>query len=142
SVRFLDGKTAPINNIVTVAQENSLLPYSIAPTNTAFTQSPSMYVQNGVIVGNEINAMPTATGTGPLSVDATTALPGLHLLTSNTFYNRNSAQYPLFLTSGITDKSIYDWTSVNITAPNYGAKKGETSNVSLEQILLNTPRHF
>jgi hypothetical protein len=140
SVRFLDGKTAPINNIVTVAQENALLPYAIAPTNTAFTQSPSMYIQNGQIVLNEINAMPTSTGTGPTSVDATTALPGLHLLTSNTFYNTYTAKYPLFVTSGITNKSIYDWTSVNITAPNYGARKGETSNVSLEQIFLNTPR--
>ncbi len=140
SVRFLDGTTAPINNIVTVANENALLPYAIAPTNTAFTQSPSMYIQNGQVVLNEINAMPTATGTGPTSVDATTANPGLHLLTSNTFYNKNSAQYPLFVTSGITDKSIYDWTSVNITAPNYGARKGETSNISLEQIFLNSPR--
>ncbi len=140
SVRFLDGTTAPINNIVTVANENALLPYSIAPSNTAFTQSPSMYIENGRIELNMINAMPTATGTGPTSVDATTALPGLHLLTSNTFYNRNSAQYPLFVTSGVTNKSIYDWTSVNITAPNYGAKKGETSNISLEQIFLNSPR--
>ncbi len=141
SVRFLDGRTAPITNIVTVAQETALLPYSIASTNTAFTQSPSMYIQNGQIVLHEINAMPTATGTGPTSVDATTALPGFHLLTSNTFYNKNSAQYPLFVTSGVTDKSIYDWTKVNITAPNYGARKGETSNVSLEQVFLNTPRH-
>ena len=141
SVRFLDGKTAPINNIVTVAQETALLPYGIAPSNTAFTQSPSMYISNGQIVLNEINAMPTSTGTGPTSVDATTALPGLHLLTSNTFYNTFTAKYPLFVTPGVTDKSIYDWTSVNITAPNYGAKKGETSNVSLEQIILNTPRH-
>ena len=141
SVRFLDGKTAPINNIVTVAQETALLPYSIAPTNTAFTQSPSMYVQDGRIVLHAINAMPTATGTGPTSVDATTALPGLHLLTSNTFYNTYSARYPLFLTSGVTDKSVYDWNSVNITAPNYGAKKGETSNISFEQVILNSPRH-
>ena len=140
SVRFLNGTTAPINNIVTVANENALLPYSIAPTNTAFTQSPSMYIQNGQILLNEINAMPTSTGTGPTSVDATTALPGMHLLTSNTFYNKNSAAYPLFVTSGITDKSIYDWTSINITAPNYGARKGETSNINLEQTFVNTPR--
>ncbi|HVS53915.1 MAG TPA: TonB-dependent receptor [Opitutaceae bacterium] len=141
SVRFLNGTTPPINNIVTLANENALLPYAIAPTNTAFTQSPSMYIENGQIVLNEINAMPTSTGTGPTSVDATTANPGLHLLTSNTYYNRNTNLFPLFTTAGVTDKSIYDWTSVNITAPNYGKLKAEVANVSFEQIILNTPRN-
>lgn len=139
SVRFLNGTTPAINNIVTLANENALLPYGIAPTDTNFTQFPSMYIVNGKIERYEINAMPLATGTGPTSVDATTALPGLHLLTSGTFYNRNSTQYPLFVTKGITDKSIYDWTSVNITAPNYGKIKGETSSVTFEQIFVKTP---
>ena len=140
SVRFLDGVTPAIGPINTVANENALLPYSIAATDTAVTTYPSMYIQNGQIQLYEINAMPTATGTGPTSVDATTALPGLHLLTSSTFYNKNTAAYPLYVTKGITNKSIYDWTSVNITAPNYGNQKGETSNISFEQVILNTPR--
>lgn len=140
TVHFGNGSPA-IGPIVTLANENALLPYSIAPTNTSFTQFPSMYIENGQIQLYMINAMPTSTGTGPLSVDATAANPGNHLLTSNTFYNRFSAQYPLFVTKGVTDKSIYDWTSINIAAPNYGKQKAETSFVTLEQQLLNTPRH-
>jgi len=139
TVHFGNG-SAPIGPINTVAQEGTLLPYGIMPTDTALTTYPSMYIENGQIKLYTINAMPTATGTGPTSVDATTALPGAHLLLSGTFYNRYSTQYPLYVTKGITDRSLYDWTSVNITAPNYGRLRGETSNFSLEQIFLNSPR--
>lgn len=140
TVHFGNG-AAPIGPLTTLANENTLLPYGIMPTDTALTTYPSMYIENGQIKLYTINAMPTATGTGPTSVDATTALPGAHLLLSGTYYNRYSTQFPLYVTKGITDKSLYDWTSVNITAPNYGNLKGETSNVSLEQMILSTPRH-
>ena len=143
-VHFGDG-SAPIgltaaDSLKTLANETARLPYSIGPTDTAFTTYPSWYIQNGQIQLYEINAMPTATGTGPTSVDATTANPGKHLLYSTTYYNRYSSTYPLYVTPGITSKSLYDWTSINIAAPNYGKLKGETANVSLEQIILNTPR--
>ncbi|MEY2880156.1 MAG: hypothetical protein RLZZ15_2536, partial [Verrucomicrobiota bacterium] len=134
TVHFLGG--APEIRGVTAALENTLLPFGIAPTDTAFTTYPSAYIRNGQIQRYEINALPTATGTGPTSVNAT----GLHLLTSGTFYNRFTSQYPLYVTRGITDKSLYDWTAVNITAPNFGATKGETSNVSFEQVFLRTAR--
>ena len=134
TVHFANG--TPAITGVTSALEANLLPYGIAPTDTSFTTYPSAYIKNGQIQLYEINQMPAATGTGPTSVNAT----GLHLLTSGTFYNRFTTQFPLYVTKGVTDKSIYDWTSVNITAPNYGATKGETSNVSFEQIFLNSPR--
>jgi hypothetical protein len=121
---------------ITTANEAAMLPYGIGVSDTAFTRYPSWYIENGQIQLHEINAMPTATGTGPTSVDAA----GLHLLYSTTYYNRYSAQYPLYVTRGITDKSLYDWTSINITAPNYGQLKGEIYNVDLEQTFLNTPR--
>jgi hypothetical protein len=130
------GNGAPAITGVTSALENSLLPYGIAATDTSFTTYPSAYIKNGQIQLYEINQLPAATATGPTNVNAT----GLHLLTSGTFYNKFSTQYPLYVTKGVTDKSIYDWTSVNITAPNYGQTKGETSNVSFDQVLLNTPR--
>ena len=130
------GSGAPSIAGITAAQEATLLPYGIAPIDTAFTTYPSAYIENGQIKLYEINQMPAATGTGPTSVNAT----GLHLLTSNTFYNRFSTQFPLYVTKGVTDKSIYDWTELNITAPNYGRTKGETSNFNFEQSILNTSR--
>jgi hypothetical protein len=143
-VHFANGTPAigltSADALKTVANETARLPYSIGITDTALTQYPSWYIENGQIQLYEINAMPTATGTGPTSVDATSSNPGKHLLYSTTFYNRYSTQYPLYVTKGMTDKSLYDWSSVNITAPNYGTLKGETFNVGLEQTFLSTPR--
>jgi len=138
TVHFGNGSPA-ITLASTSAAESSLLPYGIAPYDSNFTTYPSMYIQNRQIQLYEINEMPAATGIGPNSAPTTGTLPA-HLLTSGTFYNRYTTQYPLFVTAGVTNKSIYDWTSVNITAPNYGKTKGETSNVNFEQNLLNTPR--
>jgi outer membrane receptor protein involved in Fe transport len=135
TVHFRDGRQA-ITGLTTTALENSLLPYGIAPTDTAVTTYPSAYIVNGQIERYEINAMPTATGVGPTSVDSA----GLHLLTSSTYYVRNANQFPLFTTGGFTNKSLYDWTAVNLAAPNYGNQKGETSNVSFEQTILNSSR--
>ncbi len=132
------GNGSPAITGVTSAQENNLLPYGILPTDANFTTYPSMYIQNGRIQLYEINAMPTATGTGPTSVNST----GLHLLTSGTFYNRFTTQYPLYVTKGITNKGLYDWTSVNVTAPNYGTTKGETSTLNIEQLILHTQRQL
>lgn len=130
------GNGAPAITGITSALEASLLPYGIAATDTAFTTYPSAYIENGQIQLYTINQMPAATGNGPTSVNST----GLHLLTSGTYYTKYSSLFPLYVTRGITDRSLYDWTSINITAPNYGRMKGETSNVSLEQVFFNTPR--
>jgi outer membrane receptor protein involved in Fe transport len=130
------GNGDPAITGITSTQEATRLPYGIDPYNTAFNQFFSWYIDDGQIQFSEINAMPTSTGTGPTSVNSA----GLHLLQCQTFYGRYSSQYPLYLTPGITDKSLYDWTSINISAPNYGKTKGETYNVDFEQFFLNTPR--
>lgn len=53
-----------------------------------------------------------------------------------------SAQ-PLFVTSpSVSDKSVYDWTSVNLAAPNRLMDKTLTTNVALEQEFVNTPQHL
>lgn len=41
----------------------------------------------------------------------------------------------------ITDRSIYDWTEVNIAAANWNQDKVDTYTAELEQIIINTPRH-
>ncbi|MBI5691998.1 MAG: hypothetical protein HZC55_18100 [Verrucomicrobia bacterium] len=131
-VRLADGTTI---GPVTTANEATLLPYGIAATDTGFTGRPSWYIDGGQVQLYTINRMPGSTGTGPQNIDGT-----LRLLQNGTFYTRYSATYPLFLTKGITDKSLYDWTSVNMAAPNYSWIKGETASVELEQFFLDTPR--
>ncbi len=47
---------------------------------------------------------------------------------------------PLFTTTpAVTDKAIYDWSSINISSPNRLMDRTITSTVQLDQILLNTP---
>ena len=144
-VHFGDGSPAigltAADTLKTVANETARLPFSIQPTDTALTTYPSWYIENGQIQLYEINAMPTATGTGPTSVDTTTANPGNHLLYNTTFYNRFSSAYPLYVTPGMTDKAMYDWSAVNLGAPNYGQLKGEVTTADFEQTILDTPRH-
>jgi hypothetical protein len=135
TVHFADGR--PSIGPITTANENAQLPGTIAPSDTAFTQTPSMYIANGgQIQLYEINDMPTATGTGPTSLNTA----GLHLLQSTSYFGRFSTQNPLSLTQGVTNKAIYDWSKINIGAPNFGATKGETSTIDFSQYILNTPR--
>ena len=111
--------------------------YGLGVTDNAFIQYPSWYIENGQVKLYTISVMPSATGTGPNNVSGT-----LHLLQNGTYYGRtaNANAYPLYMTKGVTDKSLYDWTSVNLAAPNYSKVKGETSMIELEQIFLDTER--
>jgi outer membrane receptor protein involved in Fe transport len=43
---------------------------------------------------------------------------------------------PLYKIPGVTDKSIYDYTDINIQAPNYEIQHAKTANVNLDQALL------
>jgi outer membrane receptor protein involved in Fe transport len=133
TVHFRNGSPA-INN-VTTALEATLLPYGIAATDTGFTGRPSWYIDGGQIQLYMINRMPDAAGNGPQNINGTP-----RLLQNGNFYTKFAAQYPLFLPKGINSRSLYDWTSVNMAAPNFARVKGETSSVELEQFFLRTPR--
>ena len=43
-------------------------------------------------------------------------------------------------TSLVTDRSIYDWTSLNLYTPNFFEDKTETSRVTIDQIVFETQR--
>ncbi|MBI5766769.1 MAG: TonB-dependent receptor plug domain-containing protein [Verrucomicrobia bacterium] len=137
TVNFRDGR-APIAN-VTTANEATLLPFAIAATDTGFTGRPSWYIDGGQIQLYTINRLPdtTANATGPQNINGTG-----RLLQNTNFYTRFSATYPLYLPTGINNRALYDWTEVNMAAPNYSRVKGETSSLDLEQIFVRTERHF
>lgn len=48
---------------------------------------------------------------------------------------------PLWKLAGMTDKSLYDWTELNLAAPNYETNRANTLNLRLEQSLLATQRN-
>lgn len=50
---------------------------------------------------------------------------------------------PLFVsTPSVVDRALYDYSSINLAAPNFIEDKSETFMVTLDQIFLNTPRHM
>lgn len=121
---------------VASGSEATLFPYGLATTDTGFTGRPSWYIDHGEVELYMINRMPNATGNGPQNISG---VP--RLLQNTTNYFRYSGQYPLFTTPGVSDRSFYDWTSVNLMAPNTDRTRAETGNVELEQTILSTPRH-
>jgi hypothetical protein len=51
-----------------------------------------------------------------------------------------NAAGPLYTLPGTTDRSIYDWTSINIGAQNYQIQRARIYNLSLDQEILSTER--
>ncbi len=134
TVSFRDGR-APIAN-VTTANEATLLPYGLAVSDTAFQNLPSAYVEaNGSIGLFMISRTPAATGLGPTNAAGT-----LRLLQNGNFYLRNSTAFPLYNPAQISSRALYDWTSVNLSAPNFAQVRGETSAVQLDQFFLRSTR--
>ena len=112
--------------------------YGIDTVNTAFTAVPSWYIDDGAMQLYTINRMPSskeADGTGPNNVKG-----GNYLLQNGSNYIVNSSLYPLFTPISVHDKSLYDWSSVNLAAPNSESTKTETATVMLEQFFLRTSR--
>lgn len=47
---------------------------------------------------------------------------------------------PLFTTTpSVVDKAMYDWSSINLAAPNYVQDTSKTTMVTLDQLFINTP---
>ncbi|WP_438481008.1 TonB-dependent receptor plug domain-containing protein [Oleiharenicola lentus] len=133
TVRLANGTTI---GPVTQAQEAALLPYGLALTDTGFQNSPSAYINPDGTVGLlMISRLPNATSTGPSNVGGTG-----RLLQNGSYYIRNQNLFPLYNSKQITDQSLYDWTELNLVAPNFASRKGETSTVQIEQVILNTGR--
>ncbi len=67
----------------------------------------------------------------------------VRLLQSGTRLSRERGLlYPLFFDRGVTDKSIYDWSSINYIAPNLTQDEADTFVTELEQILLERGNHL
>jgi len=72
--------------------------------------------------------------------------PVTRLVEIGSYYRRgtNAAGIPtpLYQAPSITDKSIYDWTELNILAANYGRDRADTYRAQLNHTFLNTSRHL
>lgn len=96
--------------------------------------NPIIYIDGGIKLW-QIGRMPFATATnGPNSLGNNRML--------ETVAEPVRTGRPLFSTlAGVSDKSIYDYSSINLGAPNTLKDQVETSTVEFEQFVWNTDRH-
>ncbi len=136
-VHFADGRT---QGPFTAAQDANL-PLGLLAQGTGFYNRPSIYVDNGAIQFWSVNRTGTVPTTGAFANIPTPDNPNtdLRFLESGTDLQRlRGSQFPLFVTPSVTDRSLYDWSSVNFVAPNYNKDKADIYTFELEQIVLKT----
>ena len=143
-VTFADGRVYGNGNVL-----GSTTPYTAAPS---FTGAPVTFTFGGAESRSPFQigapgqapywAMPRYTSgtlatTDPFGATAT----GVGLLTTSAAETYTATQQPLYnsVARPIFDKSIYDWTSINLT----NGKAWDNNNtymVQLDQAILNTPK--
>ncbi|MFZ9838283.1 MAG: TonB-dependent receptor plug domain-containing protein [Opitutaceae bacterium] len=128
----------------TQAQDGTL-PLGLFAQGTGFYNRPSIYVDQGAVQFWSVNRTGTVPTTGVFAGIPTPDNPNTNLrfLESGTDLQRlRGSQFPLYVTPSITDRSLYDWTSVNFVAPNYNKDKADIYMVEFEQIALQTRTHL
>jgi hypothetical protein len=152
SWRYLNGSTY---TAVTAANESNGyvnapangLPLGLQPGGTGFWANPSVYIERNGQVGFYGNNAVASNATSP----ATASSPVFRYVETGSIYRRGSDIRPsqsnplspaipliLFQPLSVTDKSIYDYTSVNIGSPNFGRDKADTYQIDLEQWIINS----
>jgi hypothetical protein len=112
------------------------LPLGLISQGTGFYNRPSMFIDDGGVAFWSVNR--TTSG-----ANANSPNTNVRFLESGTDIMRlRGSTMPLFTTPGITDKSLYDWESINYVAPNYARKKADIYSLELEQFFINTPMHL
>ncbi|MEO7414393.1 MAG: TonB-dependent receptor plug domain-containing protein, partial [Opitutaceae bacterium] len=127
----------PIANAVTVNGVTTVLTGNTNPTGLAGQNfdNPILFVNNGIELW-QVGRLPAATATnGPNNSGSSTRL--LESVAEPVRTGR-----PLFSTlAGVSSRDVYDYSSINLGAPNSLKDQVETYTVEVEQFLINTERH-
>ena len=130
----------------------STTPYTVAPTNfiTGGPENRSIF-QIGAPGQTPYWAMTrytNATATNGTAVFATTdpfaaSQTGIGLLTTGASETYTATQQPLYnsVARPISDRSIYDWSRINLAGNSKAWDDVDTYLAQLDQFILNTPKH-
>jgi outer membrane receptor protein involved in Fe transport len=139
----------PTTQRVTFANGTTSGPYPFANENTTLPVGlmAGGYNRTTAVVENTGVSFFTQARTGNA---ITTGTPSPYTQNSNVRYirtgtdilRRKANPFPLFFAPATTDKSLYDWSSINYTAANYGEDTAQTFRLEGEQILLNRGSHL
>jgi len=125
--------TVTVNGVATVMGANN--PPGLAPSSQ---QLPVRFVDQSGLALWMIGRMPAANATnGPNNVAGTQRL-------METLPDIVRGTYPLFnAPPGVSDRALYDWTSINMSSPNYLREATTLYTAQLEQQVFRTERqHF
>ncbi|HUR58529.1 MAG TPA: TonB-dependent receptor plug domain-containing protein, partial [Opitutaceae bacterium] len=134
----------PTNQIVTFANgstsgpypgtnENVLLPPGLmAPSYGRLTAWIDPSGVTFLTQGRTANAITTGTPS-PYTQNSNVR----YLQTGTDIMRRKANPFPLFFAPATADKSLYDWSSINYTAANYGEDTAKTYRIEGEQVLFN-----
>ncbi|WP_414662645.1 TonB-dependent receptor plug domain-containing protein [Horticoccus sp. 23ND18S-11] len=121
---------------------------SAVPGNWTTTNLPAYFSASQFLALPTIFVQPdgNASWWGPsrtTSIATSPATPNQNVFLVNTVPGTPSPAQPLFPTDPATgDRSLYDYTSLNLAALNYTQVRQNTSMLQLEQIVLATPRQL
>ncbi len=119
-----------VSTVVTQAQD-ALLPAGLSADSNVYTRS-NLYVNGDGSIG--------LWSVGRLSTTASPAgVAGNVRLLQTATYPRTGLDQT---TRSITSKSLYDWSSINLVAPNSSTHVNNNITVELEQFFIRTPRHL
>jgi hypothetical protein len=128
--------TVSVNGIRTVTGGSD--PAGLGHTSAQTGRPPTLFIDRDGALLWMINRMPAANATNGPNNSAGVS----RLLESLPEPIRNPATRPLFSTfPGVTDKSLYDWSSINLGAANMLRDAINTTQVELEQFFLRKAGH-
>ena len=150
----------PVTNLVTLANgqvygNNNVLgsttPYAAAPTffitGGSDTRSPFQIGAPGQAPYWTMARYTNAAAAAPAGAFATTdpfaaSVAGIGLLTTGPSETYSATQQPLYnsVARPIFDKSIYDWTSINLAGNSKAWDNVNTYMAQLDQVIINTSR--
>ena len=100
-----------------------------------FSNSPTMYLDQGVMKLWTLNRLSTTANPNGFNSPIVARESG-------TLIQRlRGTTLPLFTTPGISDRSLYDWESVNFMAINYRKERADIKNLQIEQEIFRNPTH-
>ncbi len=129
----VNGKSIPIVVGSRSTAEGNTLPPGLFSQGTATYNRPGMFIDNGAVQDWTVNRTSSTSDPNNPNTD-------VRFLESGTDIMRlRGSTMPLFVSPHISDKSLYDWSSINFVSPNYSTTKADIYRAELEQFFINTP---
>lgn len=126
---------------VTSANESTQLPLGLLQGGSGFWANPSVYIEPDGRVSFYGNNAAASNATSP----ATPSAPVFRYVETGSIYRRGSdittnpaTPLILFQPLSVTAKALYDYTSINFGAPNYGRDRADTYQIGLEQSIIDS----